>query len=93
MAFIPNQGTGSELLDLSPEFCTFEEHDGGLAELRLVTRYLVDIRVILKHPSPWQRERFESYGSLLLGVSGGSIGSSTFRDSFLFSLNASHAIS
>ena len=93
MAFVPNRGTGSELLDLSLEFCTLEEHDGGLAESRLVNRYLGDIRVIFKHPSPWQPERFESYGSLLLGDSGGSIGSSTFRDSFLFSLNASHAIS
>ena len=51
MPFIPNRGTGPELLDLSPEFYTLEEHDAGLAELRLVNRYLGDIRAILKHLS------------------------------------------
>jgi len=51
MPFIPNRGTGPELLDLSPEFYTLEEHHGGLAELRLVNRYLGDVRVILKHLS------------------------------------------
>lgn len=51
MPFIPNRETGRELLDLSPEFYTLEEHDGGLAELRLVNRYLGDVRVILKHLS------------------------------------------
>jgi len=51
MPFIPNRGTGLELLDLSPEFYTLEEHDAGLAELRLVNRYLGDIRAILKHLS------------------------------------------
>lgn len=51
MPFIPNRGTGPELLDLSPEFYTAEEHHGSLAELRLVNRYLGDVRVILKHLS------------------------------------------
>ncbi len=49
MPFIPDRRSGPELLDLSPESYTFEEHDGSLRELRLVNRYLGDVRVILKH--------------------------------------------
>ncbi len=51
MPFIPDRRTEPELLDLSPESCTFEEQDGGLRELRLVNRYLGDVRAILKHLS------------------------------------------
>ncbi len=51
MPFIPDRRSGPELLDLSPESYTFEEHDGALRELRLVNRYLGDVRVILKHLS------------------------------------------
>ncbi len=51
MPFMPDRRTGPELLDLSPESYTFEEHDGSLRELRLVNRYLGDVRVILKHLS------------------------------------------
>ncbi len=51
MPFVPDRRTGPELLDLSPESYTFEEHEGGLRELRLVNRYLGDVRVILKHVS------------------------------------------
>ncbi len=51
MPFIPERRTGPELLDLSPECYTFEEHAGGLGELRLVNRCLGDVRVILKHLS------------------------------------------
>ncbi len=51
MPLIPDRRTGLELLDLSPESYTFEEHDRGLRELRLVNRYLGDVRVVLKHLS------------------------------------------
>ena len=49
MPCLPDRRSGPELLDLSPESYTFEEHEGSLRELRLVNRYLGDVRAILKH--------------------------------------------
>ncbi len=49
MTLLPNRRSGPELLDLSPESYTFEEHEGSLRELRLLNRYLGDVRAILKH--------------------------------------------
>ncbi len=49
MPFVPERRTGPELLDLSPESYTFDEHEGSLRELRLVNRCLGDVRVLLKH--------------------------------------------
>ncbi len=49
MPLVPDRRSGPELLDLSPESYTFEEHDGSLRELRVVNRCLGDVRVILKH--------------------------------------------
>ncbi len=51
MPLTPDRRTGPEVLDLSPESYTFEEHDGALRELRLVNRCLGDVRVILNHLS------------------------------------------
>lgn len=51
MPLIPDRRTGPELLDLSPQSYTEEEHEEGLTDLRLVNRYLGDVRVVLKHLS------------------------------------------
>jgi SAM-dependent methyltransferase len=51
MPFIPEKRSGPEFMDLSPEAYGQEELEGSLADIRVVNRYLGDLRALLKHLS------------------------------------------
>lgn len=49
MAFVPQRRIEAELLDLPPSCYSTEELAGTLADIRLVNRYLGDVRAVVKH--------------------------------------------
>jgi SAM-dependent methyltransferase len=46
MGLVPERRTGPELMDMPPSYYTVEEHEGTLADIRLVNRCLGDVRAI-----------------------------------------------
>jgi Methyltransferase domain len=49
ISFLPERRRGQELIDLAIESYSLSEFTGGLADIRMVNRYLGDYRAILKY--------------------------------------------